>query len=381
MLPLELPEPSPGEAEHSRQLASALCALISAEGGWIPFSRFMEFVLYAPALGYYASGSEKFGRQGDFVTAPELSGLFARCLARSLAPVVQATDGAVLELGAGSGALAAELIPALERQGARVRYLILETSAELRARQQQRLLGLPVEWLDALPARFAGALIANEVADALPVERFRITRHGPERLGVEYAEGSFRSAARAPSGSLAAEVAAFERSRRAPFPEGFVGEYAPLAAPWVAALAHALERGLVLLIDYGASRAELYADERAGGTLAACYRQRLHGDPYTRVGIQDLSAWVDFTRLADRAVDEGLEVATYTTQAEWLLSYGFAEELAALLAERGEAPGSETARAGARLVLPTGMGERYKCLALTKGVALRFPGRDYATRL
>jgi len=391
LLPVDLPPLSHDEAAHEAKVRAALGELLVREGGWLPFARYMDFVLNAPGLGYYAAGAQHFGAAGDFVTAPELSPVFARCLASSIAPVLREVGGGdVLELGAGSGVLAQELLAALEREGAPPRrYQILEPSPSLRARQRELLARASaphrgrVEWLERLPSAFTGVILCNEVADALPVDCFRITAQGPERLGVAASGGGLHWQARAPDATFLAELAELEQARGSPFPAGFASEYAPLAGPWIGALAAPLQRGALFVLDYGLSRREYYQDARARGTLACFFRQRVHEDPFIHLALQDVTAWVDFTRLALAGVAAGLHVAAFTTQAQFLLDAGFARHLTDLTAAADLNLAARLTRAAATLVLPSGMGERFKCLALARGVSPSegFHGRDFAAAL
>jgi SAM-dependent MidA family methyltransferase len=389
MIPLELAPLSAAEAEHETRVVARIRAELATAGGWLPFSRYMELALYAPGLGYYAAGAHKLGAGGDFVTAPEVSPVFGRCLATQAGEVLATLGGGdVLEIGAGSGALAAELLAALARSGSLpARYLILETSPELKARQRATLAALApalaarVGWLERIPAeRFRGVVLANEVADALPVERFAIGAGGVLAEGVVDDGGRFAWARRPADARLAAEVAALGVE----LPVGYVSELCAVLAPWLAAVTAPLEAGVALVVDYGATRAEYYAPSRAGGTLACHHRQRRHDDPFVNVGLQDLTAWVDFTRLAEAAVAAGLRVAGFTTQAHFLLANGFAEHLAALRAGLGPAHEPLAAGAALRLVLPGEMGERFKCLALARGYDAQLTGfalRDFTATL
>jgi SAM-dependent MidA family methyltransferase len=380
LTPLELPPLSPEEQEHSARVAARIRDELAAAGGWLPFSRYMELALYAPGLGYYSAGARKFGRDGDFVTAPEISPAFARCVATQCAEVLAVLGGgAILELGAGTGSLAAEMLPALAREGRLPeRYFILELSADLRERQRARLAALApelsgrVEWLDAIPPPFRGVVVANEVLDALPVERFRRTAVGVEQLGVGLVtadDGSpaFATVARAATGALHDAIVALETQLGAPLPAGYESELCLGLHDWLAAVAAPLDAGLALFIDYGAARTDYYAPDRHGGTLACHYRHRRIDDPYARVGLQDLTAWVDFTRAAEAALAAGLAVAGYTTQAHFLLGTGFDRHVGALVEAAGPGEGALLAHAAARLVLPGEMGERFKCLALARG--------------
>jgi SAM-dependent MidA family methyltransferase len=407
LTPLDLPPLAPDEAEHSARVAARMRDELVAAGGWLPFARYMELALYAPGLGYYSAGARKFGRDGDFVTAPEISPAFARCVATQCGDVLAALGGgAIVELGAGTGSLAAGMLPALARDGRLPeRYCVLELSADLRERQRASLAALPpelaarVEWLDAPPSAFRGVVVANEVLDALPVERFRRTAGGVEQLGVGLATSSgavaadaaanagvppFRTVARPASRELHDAVVALEDSLGRRLPAGYESELCLGLPDWLAAVTAPLRAGLALFVDYGVARADYYAPDRDGGTLACHYRHRRLDDPYARVGLQDLTAWVDFTHAAEAALAAGLEVAGYTTQAHFLLGTGFDRHVAALVDAAGPGEGALLAHAATRLVLPGEMGERFKCLGLARGhlPALRgFALRDFAAAL
>ncbi len=380
---------SADEAAHEARVVAHIRAELAAAGGWLPFSRYMELALYAPGLGYYAAGAHKLGAGGDFVTAPELSPVFGRCLASQAGEVLATLGGGdLLEVGAGSGALVAELLAELDRQGRLPgRYLILETSPDLRERQRAALARLPatlaarVGWLERPPAEpLRGVILANEVLDALPVERFRIGAAGVEALGVALAGERFAWAARPADAALAAAVAELGVELAA----GYESELCPRVAPWLAAVMAPLAAGVALLLDYGYTRAEYYSPPRAGGTLACFHRQRRHEDPFVNVGLQDLTAWVDFTRVAEAALAAGLGVAGYTTQAHLLLANGFEQHLAALRATLDPAREPLAARAALRLVLPGEMGERFKCIALARGYEAPLAGfalRDFTATL
>jgi SAM-dependent MidA family methyltransferase len=389
MIRLPLVPLTADEAGHAARVAAHIRAELDAAGGWLPFARYMELALYAPGLGYYAAGAHKLGAGGDFVTAPELSPVFARCLASQAGEVLATLGGGdIIELGAGSGALAVELLAELERQG-RVprRYLILETSPDLRARQQRALARLPahlaarVGWLERIPAQpLRGLIVANEVLDALPVERFRVGAAGVEALGVGRAGAGFASVARPADAALARAVAELG----VPLGVGYQSELCLRLAPWLAAIAAPLEAGVALFLDYGCARTEYYAPSRAGGTLACFHRQRCHDDPFINVGLQDLTASVEFTRVAEAGLAAGLDVAGYTTQAHFLLANGFEQHVAALRATLDPASEPLAARAALRLVLPAAMGERFKCIALARGYPAPLAGfalRDFTAAL
>jgi SAM-dependent MidA family methyltransferase len=365
---------------HSRRVHAHLAARIAAAGGRLGFAVFMREALYAPGLGYYAAGAAKLGPGGDFTTAPELSRLFGRAVARQCAEVLGAVGGGILEFGAGSGALACELLATLATLGVCPEdYAILEVSPDLRARQQARVAGLApalatrVRWLDRLPeVPRAGVVLANEVLDALPVERFVLRASGPHVLGVALdAAGAFVDCEWPADATMARDLASRLGDSTTARPNGYRGEYCPSLGPWIASVAPLLDRGVVLAIDYGLPRSQLYHPERATGTLRAHYRHRAHHDPYVHPGLQDLTAWVDFTAVAEAAVDAGLDVLGFTTQAAFLLALGIERDVADSQDER-----TRIVRAGEaqRLLLPDEMGESYKVIALGRGVAAPLAG-------
>jgi len=372
-----LPALSPAEQAHGRRLATHIRAAITAAGGWLSFERFMELALYAPGLGYYSAGSAKLGAGGDFVTAPELSDLFGRCLARQCAAVLRVTGGEILELGAGSGRMAAALLRELAVLGTLpVRYAILEVSADLAARQRAHLARLPAElrerlvWLERLPERaLEGVMLANEVADALPCRRFVRQSAGVAELGVVALEAGgeihFREELRAADPALSRACADLECALAAPLTPGYTSEVCLKLAPWVATLGAGLKRGLLLISDYGLPRRHYYHQQRSSGTLRCHFRQRAHADPYLNVGLQDISAWVDFTRVAEAALDVELEVAGFATQAACLAGLGL-EQLVA--AGGGELERARLAGEARRLILPEEMGEAFKMMALTRAL-------------
>lgn len=374
---LDLPPPSPEALAVSETLRLRISDAIAAAGGAIPFRRYMTMALYEPGLGYYSAGAAKFGAAGDFVTAPEISTLFGACLARQVAQILGSLGGGdVLEFGAGSGRLAGDLLLELERLGAPpAAYLILEVSADLRERQRQLLAGLPaalagrVRWLDALPDEFSGVVIANEVLDAMPVALLRKEgAHAWSELHVGLAAGEFcwKAMPLAADSALAAYLDAVEREHGA-LPAGYTTEVCPDLGPWFEAVAAAVDRGAALIIDYGYSRSEYYHPDRATGTLLCHYRQRVHADPLVYVGLQDITASVDFTAAAEAAQDAGFAVAGYAAQAQFLLSLGLLD----LVGERAAADRRreiELAQQVRRLTLPAEMGERFKVLALLRGV-------------
>jgi SAM-dependent MidA family methyltransferase len=363
----ELPEPAPDALAHSRRAAEHIRAAIQAAGGAVPFGRYMELALYAPGLGYYSAGARKFGAAGDFVTAPELSPLFSRCLARQCAEVLEAVPGgSILELGAGSGVMAADILLELQALGRLpAEYLILEVSADLRERQRQTLiakataLASRVRWLDALPGSFEGVILGNEVLDALPVERFLRRPGGFDEYCVRVEAEGFAWTTRPAGEQLAAVLSAFETTLPAPLQPGYVSEINPGLIPLVSSLATTLGRGALLLLDYGYPRAAYYHPERSMGTLMCHYRQRAHADPFLYPGLQDITAHVDFTAVAEAGTASGLELAGYTTQAHFLMALGLAQLAGTDM---------RAVQQVKLLSLPEEMGERFKAIGFTRGI-------------
>lgn len=374
----QLPEPGPDALAHSARVAEHLRDEISRAGGFVPFARYMELALYAPGLGYYSAGAHKFGAAGDFITAPEFSPLFARCLARQCAEILRILGGGeVLELGAGSGVLAADLLAELDVLGVLPnRYRILEISADLRLRQEQTLRErVPqyadrVAWLEQLPEQgFTGIILGNEVLDALPVERFVKTEAGIAQLGVSWNGTRFDWQTRAASGEFSARVEALQAELERPFLTGYRSEYCQTLAPLLASLAGVLQRGVMLWLDYGLPRREYYHPERDQGTLRCHYRHRAHNDPFFYPGLQDITAWVDFTALAEAGIAAGLELLGYTTQAHFLLGAGLSEVMDAMKTSDTRAQ-LELAHQAKLLTLPDEMGEHFKAMALGRGLDL-----------
>lgn len=320
---------------------------IAAAGGWIPFARYMHLALHEPRVGYYAGGARKFGAAGDFITAPELGDLFGRTLARELQGFER-----VLEIGAGTGALADALLEELKCE-----YLILETSGDLRARQLDRL-GSRVRHIDRLPERFRGAIIANEVADALPVHMVHWTSEGIMERGVA---SGLKWADRPAAGLL------LEEARRLEVPTPYVSEIGLAARAWMRSLAEALEEGAIFVIDYGFPRHEYYHPQRATGTLMCHHRHKAHADPFARPGEEDITAHVDFTALAEAAHEAGAAVLGYANQAQFLVNCGITDVLAQANVENAlhYAPIASQAQ---KLLSPAEMGELFKVLAVGKAV-------------
>lgn len=385
--PPSLPEPDSASAAHSERVVEFIRGQIDAAGGSIGFAEFMQHALYAPGLGYYAAGATKFGEAGDFITAPEVSSAFGGVVARQCAEVLaQVPDGEILEYGAGSGKLAVDVLEALQRLGSLpAAYRILDVSPDLRERQEALLRQrapdlLPlVTWLDAPPADLRGVILANEVLDALPVERF-VRRDGrilQQRVAV--ARNGFAWTDAPASARLAAAVEAIEAERGAPFPDSFASEVCLALPGWIQGLSDVLRSGVAFLFDYGVSRREYYAAQRIDGWLRCHFRHRAHSDPLVLVGIQDLTAWVDFTAVAEAAVAAGFEISGYSAQAQFLMAGGLAKELQGLAALP---PGEqlELSRQVKTLTLPGEMGEHFKCMALHKGAIAQPSGFGLADR-
>jgi SAM-dependent MidA family methyltransferase len=349
-----LPAPDAAACAASGALRSLIEQTLRREGNWISFARYMALALHAPGLGYYAGGTAKFGAAGDFVTAPELGTLFARTLARQVADLLRPGD-AVLEFGAGSGALADALTEALAERGVHPEYLILETSAALAERQRARLRA-PATWIDRLPPHFSGVMIANEVLDAMPAHALAWT--------AQAATGEVLAAAQA----LPVEAGARYES-----------ELNLAARAWIQTLAGRLTRGAILVIDYGFPAREYYHPQRSTGTLMCHYRHRAHGDPFFLPGLQDITTHVDFSALAQAAADAGLDVLGYANQAQFLINCGITELLAEVDAAdvRRYAPLAAQAQ---MLLSPAEMGELFKVLALGRGIDAPLRGLSEGNR-
>jgi SAM-dependent MidA family methyltransferase len=378
-----LPLPDDDARAHSDQLVALIRDQVRAAGGAIPFSRFMELALYAPGFGYYSAGARKFGADGDFVTAPELGPAFARCVADATAPVLQAFGDAsrFFELGGGSGAFAeAALVRFAEIGALPDEYWLLEPSADLRERQRERLqAALPpsdyarCRWLDGPPeAHWRGVLFANEVLDALPTPRF-VVRGGEiyEEHVVLGADGAFLRVDQPADALLRAAVRHVERDNEAPLPEGYRSEILPQLPYWIQAVGGLLQEGVMLFADYGYARREYYRAERSDGTLICHYRHRVHGDPFFLPGLQDLTASVDFTALAEAGVNAGFDLAGYCSQASFLLANGIELRLAEIAAIDDEATRYRANQQIKRLMLPGEMGERFQLMGFQRGAEFR----------
>lgn len=371
------PAPDETAIQSSVQLAERIQTAITAAGGVIGFDDYMQMALYEPGLGYYSGGAARFGKGGDFVTAPLLSPLFSRTLARQCADCLTVLEQPmVLELGAGTGEMAADLLAELaELEQLPQRYFILELSAALREQQQATLqqkvphLASRVEWLAELPPQpIEGVLLANEVLDALPVQRFKIQAEGVAELVVGQAEGRFVWQERPAADALQQAVAGLEAELGTKLPPGYVSEYSPQLQAWLASLAEILQRGVMLFIDYGYPRAEYYHPQRHMGSLICHYRHRAHDDPLILPGLQDITAFVDFSAVAEAGVAAGLNLLGFAPQGQFLLGAGLLDLVQEMAAEPGSRESLLLAQQVKTLTLPGEMGERFKVMAL---------GRDF----
>jgi SAM-dependent MidA family methyltransferase len=368
-MPANLPLPSIEAQAHSNKLCHLIHQDIAIEGGWIPFSRFMELALYAPGLGYYSAGSRKFGAAGDFVTAPEISSLFGRTLARQAADIMAQSAPHIIELGAGSGKFAADVLGELERQDCLPeRYDILEVSADLRERQQTLLqervphLAERVHWLDVLPEKISGAVVANEVLDALPAHLLRWTNAGIVERGVASEGENFVWQERLPKNHVLLEAA-----QNISVPDNYLSEISLAARGLIISLSERLQQGVLLFIDYGFGAGEYYHPQRSQGTLMCHYRHHSHDDPFFLPGLQDITAHVDFTAVAESAMDSGAQLLGYTTQAHFLINCGITDFLAESDPEklRDYLPLSTQLQ---KLTSLAEMGDLFKVIALGKGM-------------
>ncbi len=368
-----LPAPPAEDRAHSGRVGALITERIVAGGGWISFADYMDAALYAAGLGYYSAGSRKLGASGDFITAPEISPLFGAALARQAAQILRASSPEILEIGAGSGVLAATLLAELaERGSVPSRYSILEVSADLRDRQQALIhervphLAERVQWLEQLPDSFSGLILGNEVLDAMPVQVFEWRDGAIEELGVAIAgSGGFEWSARPAQAELAKTVERLARAHQWSTP--YRAEVGVIAQAFVATVARVLTNGAALFIDYGFATREYYHPHRAMGTLRCHYRHRAHDDPFFLPGLCDITAHVDFSAIAEHATSAGLELAGFTTQAHFLINCGITELL--LRTPPGDAARYlPQANAVQRLLSPAEMGELFKAIALSKGI-------------
>lgn len=384
---LQLPEPSSDALAASRALQDLIAHDIRRNSGWISFAQYMELALYAPGLGYYSGGAAKLGKDGDFTTAPEITPLFGATLAQVANELMAQTSPQILEFGAGSGKLARDILTELDAMGVPVhRYSIVEVSGELRARQETTLAGFPqVTWLDRFPSAFSGVVIGNEVLDAMPVNQVIKTARGWLERGVGLSDAGFEFKDRDCDPALITQI-----PNAGELPDGYLTEVHPIAAGFMRSLSEMLVKGhdhtghggAAILIDYGFPAHEYYLNQRMQGTLMCHYRHHAHPDPFYLPGLQDITAHVDFTSMAQAAVGSGLDLLGYTSQAAFLLDAGIGglllrtspEDVLRYLPQ---------ANAMQKLISPAEMGELFKVLVLGKNARLpdKFGRNDRSHRL
>ncbi len=380
---ISLPEASPEALAHSQAFVKALQQHIRENKGAIAFSRFMELALYAPGMGYYSAGARKFGADGDFVTAPELGSVFAQCIAQASAKVLQQLEGETFffELGGGSGAFAEHALKHfLAINVLPTRYCILEPSADLRERQQQRLkenlsaeLFACCEWLDGpFENKWQGVLFANEVLDALPTPRF-VVHEGEvyEEIVVLDANEDFIRVDQPADALLRAAVRHVERDIETPLPENYRSEILPQLPYWIQAVGGLIEKGAMLFVDYGYPRSEYYLPERNDGTLVCHYRHHAHNDPFYLPGLQDITAFVDFTAVAEAGVNAGFDLSGYCAQTGFLIGNGLAEITQALEQNADELALYQLHQQIKKLTLPGEMGERFQVIGFQRDIEFR----------
>ncbi len=372
-----LPVPEASAQAHSEKLIAFIHNEIISNGGAISFRDYMQHVLYAPGLGYYSAGSAKLGDEGDFITAPEISPLFSQTLANAILPVLQ-QQPFILEAGAGRGVMAADILAALQQQDALPeKYFILELSADLQQRQKATItehvpeLLERVEWLQALPEEFSGVILGNELLDAMPVQLFQKKDGHFFEYFVGWEKDRFVTFLKPAGDRLRHRLQEIEKARGEVFTEGYHSEINFVAEDFIRSMGQTLQQGMMIFIDYGFPRHEYYHPQRHGGTLMCHYRHRAHPDPFVYPGLQDITAHVDFTAMADAALESGMKVSGYTNQAGFLMGAGLLE-LPALQQEDTEKQ-IELANQIKKLTLPHEMGELFKVIAFSKQCDIPLP--------
>jgi len=385
-----LPEPPGDLKEHSKSLSGCIRSSMP-QNGLIPFSQFMEMALYEPGLGYYSAGLHKLGRSGDFITSPELGALFSACLAVQAEEIGSGLgEYSVLEVGAGTGRLAADFLSQIDPGKAPARYMILERSGDLRRVQKETIKKDAPAWMDRVAwlnrppeDNWQGVLIANEVIDALAVERFQVSGESVEQLCVKASESGFEWATQAAPPELVAAVRHLEADTGTVFSEGYRSEIQLQLSAWLRSLTENLVSGLALFIDYGYPRSEFYLPERSDGTLMCHYRHQAHDNPFFWPGLQDITAWVDFTALAEAADNCGLEVEGYTSQSMFLIGCGL-ERILQEKMKHSDDGGMALNNEIRQLTMPGMMGERFQVMGLGRGLEREPAGfslRDLRFRL
>ncbi|RDH82971.1 MAG: SAM-dependent methyltransferase [endosymbiont of Galathealinum brachiosum] len=389
MQTLDLPEPTDDEIEQSRKLNEIIKQSVADAGGWIDFDQYMQLALYAPGLGYYSGGVQKFGEQGDFITSPEVSPLFAQTLANPVSMVLEKmTDAKIIEFGAGSGKLAADILLALQKKNELPEeYLIIELSAELQQRQKETIqqivpdLYSRVSWLSFLPEKPVNAVvIANEVLDAMPVKRFSIKDKTVQLLGVDVFQQELRLSYKDAGKKITDSIDLLNIESPG---HTYTSEINLNIEPWIKSISQCINRGAVYLIDYGYPRSEYYSEERHMGTFMGYYRHRSIDEPLWYPGLQDLTAFVDFTSVAEAAIENDFDVDGFTSQGNFLINAGLANIVEKTRAD-SEIKKLQIVQQMKTLSLPGEMGERFKVIGLSKGLEENIPGfevRDFRYRL
>ena len=370
-----LPTPSRDAQKHSLQLQALIQQAIKKAGGWIDFAQFMQLALYAPQLGYYSAGNQKFGTGGDFVTAPEISALFGQTLAQQVAQILALSRGSIMELGAGTGRLAVHLLHALEYLDCLPdQYYILDVSDNLRQVQleylQEKLspqLLRRVVWLNQLPETFTGVVLGNEVLDAIPVHMVHTKTQGLCERGVMLAEQGLTWSDKPWDDAPASGQHLFDEITKLSLPTGYISEFCPTANGLIASLALTLERGVILMIDYGFSASEYYHPQRNLGTLMCHYQHYAHTDPLLNIGLQDITAHVNFSSIAYAGVDNGLQLSGFCSQAQFLMNCGILD-LMAQVSPSDMAGYAPLAAAAQKLLSPAEMGDLFKVIAFSKNM-------------
>lgn len=377
-----LPVPDRAALAHSQRLCHRIRETIHLNGGDISFARFMEMALYEPGLGYYSAGARKFGSAGDFVTAPEISGLFTQCLARQCSQIItELSHSSILELGPGSGRMACDLLLELDQKNVLPeKYFMLELSADLRQRQQQQVhekiphLEHRVIWLDRLPHKpFTGIILGNEVLDAMPVHRLIRQNNIFHELCVRNTEDGFGWETVSLTDQLQLLIESRLREVSGNLPGGYITEINLQVDSWLNSLAALLTRGVMLFIDYGYPRHDYYHPQRTEGTLLCHYRHYVHDDPFLYPGLQDITASVDFTTVAEAADQAGLRTSGFISQVHFLMNNGL-DELLSRNQLTSTVEHAELGRQARMLTMPGEMGERFKVIALTKDFSIALAG-------
>lgn len=381
----KLPVPDSTAQHHSLQLLDIIKSTIAASPDGISFADYMQLCLYTPGLGYYSAGSHKLGQGGDFTTAPEISSLFSQALARHIEDALrQCSQRYLIEFGAGSGQMALDILLALQqRDGLPQCYFIIEASADLRQRQQQKIAAYPelaerVHWLDTMPDNMEGVIVANELCDAMPIHLLYFDKQQVWERGVGWEQDRLQWHDRPVSLTALAERASQIQAMIAP--ESYLTEVNLAAEGWLHSVAARMVRGAIFIIDYGYPQSEYYHPQRRQGTLMCHYQHHAHDDPFLYPGLQDITAHVDFTALAEAALNSGLSVASFQTQADFLVA-GDIIEISQANQAQDDFDKLKQAAELKRLLLPQQMGETFKALSLTKQIdalpRLRLNDRRY----